>query len=99
LFVVFSTGWFAPLLGLFADLHSNITPASNCQYGLCLSKTPGNGVDETIPGLSVKMCLWLNGSLFFITWIIVLLLWISRQLNMSLTQVEKNDNPQLTGVA
>jgi len=93
LFVDFCTGWLAPLLELFANLHSNFTPASNCQYGLRLSKTPGNEVDEAIPGPSVKMCLWLNGSIFFITWIILLLLWISRQLDMSLTHVEKNDNP------
>jgi hypothetical protein len=65
LFVDFCIGWLAPLLGLFANLHSSFTPASNCQYGLCLSETPGNEVDETVPGPSVKMCLWLNGSIFF----------------------------------
>jgi len=54
LFVDFSTGWLVPLLALFANSHSNFTPASNCQYGLCLSKTPGNEVDEIIPGPSVK---------------------------------------------
>jgi hypothetical protein len=65
LFGDFCTGWLELLLGLFANLHSNSTPASSCQYGLCLSKIPGNKLDETIPGPSVKICLWLNGSLFF----------------------------------